>query len=71
VEYDPYRTARIALLHFVDGEKRYVIAWKSIQVGNEIMNGANAPIAHGNRKQLKDIPEGVNVFNLELTPFTK
>ncbi len=71
VEYDPYRTARIALLHFIDGEKRYVIAWKSIQVGNEIMNGANAPIAHGNRKQLKDIPEGVNVFNLELTPFTK
>ena len=62
VEYDPNRTSRIALLHFVDGEKRYVLARKGIAVGD---------IKSGNRKQLGDIPEGVTVFNLELTPVTK
>ncbi len=70
VEYDPYRTARIALLHFVDGAKRYVLAWKTIKVGDTVVCGDTAPIAHGNRKQLKDIPEWVNVFNLEVTPFS-
>ena len=70
VEYDPYRTSRIALLHFADGEKRYVLAWKTIKVGETVLCGDQAPIAHGNRKQLKDIPEWVNVFNLEVTPFS-
>lgn len=68
VEYDPYRTSRIALLNFADGEKRYVLAWKTIKVGDAVLCWDTAPIAHGNRKQLKDIPEWVNVFNLEVTP---
>ncbi len=70
VEYDPYRTSRIALLNFADGEKRYVLAWKTIKVGDAVICGDKAPIAHGNRKQLKDIPEGVNIFNLEVTPLS-
>jgi large subunit ribosomal protein L2 len=57
VEYDPYRTSRIALLNFADGEKRYVLAWKNIAVGDKILYGQDAPIQSGNRKQLKDIPE--------------
>ncbi|EKD25676.1 MAG: 50S ribosomal protein L2 [uncultured bacterium (gcode 4)] len=70
VEYDPYRTSRIALLHFADGEKRYVLAWKTVKVGDTILCWDQAPIAHGNRKQLKDIPEWLNVFNLEVTPLS-
>ncbi len=71
IEYDPFRSARIALVSYRDGEKRYVIAWKGAKVGDEIMNGPDAPLVPGNRKQLKDIPDGFNVFNLEVTPFTK
>ena len=71
IEYDPYRTARIALLNFVDGEKRYVLAWKGIAVGQKVANGVSSEIAPGNRKQLKDIPEGMNIFNLEITPFSE
>jgi len=70
IEYDPYRTSRIALLNFVDWEKKYVLAWKNIAVGNDVICGDTAPIASWNRKQLKDIPEWVNVFNLEVTPFS-
>ncbi|MDR3169602.1 MAG: 50S ribosomal protein L2 [Candidatus Peribacteria bacterium] len=70
IEYDPYRTARIALLNYADGEKRYVLAWNGIKVGDAVMSGADAPIANGNRKQLKDIPEGMNIHNLEITPFS-
>lgn len=71
VEYDPYRTARIVLLNYADGEKRYVLAWKGATVGEEVITGKNSPIKAGNRKQLKDIPEGMNVFALEVTPFSK
>ena len=71
IEYDPYRTARIVLLNYVDGEKRYVLGWKGAKVGEEIMAGEKSAIKAGNRKQLKDIPEGMNVFNLEVTPFSK
>jgi len=70
IEYDPYRTSRIVLLNFADGEKRYVLAWKTAKVGDDVICWDQAPIAHGNRKQLKDIPEWVNVFNLEVTPFS-
>lgn len=70
IEYDPYRTARIALLHYADGEKRYTLAWKNIKVGLNVMTGEKAEIQAGNRKQLKDIPEGQSVFNLEVTPMT-
>lgn len=71
IEYDPFRTARIALIHYLDGEKRYVLAWKWCKTGDKVVNGQSAPITPGNRKQLKDIPEGVTVYNLEFTPFTK
>mgnify|MGYP000862846122 CR=1 FL=1 len=71
VEYDPYRTARIALLYYVDGEKRYVLAWKGAKVGQVVMNGVKGEIAPGNRRQLKDIPEGMTIFNLEVTPFSE
>lgn len=71
IEYDPFRTARIVLVHFADGEKRYCLAWKGAKVGDEIMNGDKAPIQAGNRKQLKDIPEGLHVYNIEYTPQTK
>ncbi|MCS6983267.1 MAG: 50S ribosomal protein L2, partial [Candidatus Absconditabacterales bacterium] len=71
IHYDPNRTSRLALLHFVDGEKRYVIAWKGCSIGDIIQNGGSAPITAGNRLQLKDIPEGVNIFNIEVIPFTK
>lgn len=71
IEYDPFRTCRIALLNYVDGEKRYVLARKGIKVGDEVVCGPDAPIASGNRKPLKDIPEGMNIYNLEVTPFSK
>lgn len=71
IEYDPYRTVRIALVSYADGEKRYVLAWKGISVGDNFMTGDQAALTAGNRKQLKDIPEGFQVFNLEFTPFTK
>jgi large subunit ribosomal protein L2 len=70
IEYDPYRTSRIALLNYADGEKRYVLAREGISVGDEVMSGEKAPIAKGNRKQLKDIPEGMQVHCLEVTPFS-
>jgi large subunit ribosomal protein L2 len=71
IEYDPNRTARIALLNYADGEKRYVLAWKNAKVGATVMTGPDAPIAAGNRKQLKEIPEGLTVYNLEVNPQTK
>ena len=71
IEYDPFRTCRIALLNYVDWEKRYTLAWKWIKVWDEIVCGEKGQIVPGNRKQLKNIPEGMNIFNLELTPITK
>lgn len=71
IEYDPYRTARIVLLHYADGEKRYVLWWKTASVGQNVLVGEAASIAPWNRKQLKHIPEWVNVFNLEVTPFSE
>lgn len=71
IEYDPYRTAYIALLNFADGEKRYVLAWKGIQVGTTVICGSDAVLKPGNRKILKDIPDGFSIYNLELIPQTK
>ncbi|MDD9150523.1 MULTISPECIES: 50S ribosomal protein L2 [unclassified Sporolactobacillus] len=68
VEYDPNRTANIALVHYADGEKRYIIAPKGIQVGTEIMSGAGADIKAGNALPLKNIPVGTTVHNIELKP---
>ncbi len=71
IEYDPYRTARIALINYKDWEKRYVIAWKWIKVGDTIENWENAPLENGCTKQLKDIPQGFTIYALEVTPNTK
>ena len=71
IEYDPYRTCRIALLNYADWEKRYVLAWKGIAVWDVVTCGEKSEIKAWNRKQLKDIPEWVNIFNLEFTPMTK
>ena len=71
IEYDPFRTCRIALLVYADGEKRYTLAWKNISVGDVVVCGEEGKLAAGNRKRLKDIPDGFTVYNLEVTPQTK
>lgn len=68
IEYDPNRSARIALLHYVDGEKRYILAPLKLQVGDTVMSGAGAEIKPGNCLRLGDIPEGVEVHAIEMTP---
>ena len=71
VEYDPYRTSWIVLLHYADGEKRYVLAWRGVAVGDMVTCGDQALLKPGNRKLLKDIPDGFAIHNLELLPQTK
>lgn len=66
IQYDPNRSARIALLHYVDGEKRYIIAPDGLEVGSTLMSGENAPPAVGNCMPLKKIPTGTTVHNVEL-----
>ncbi|MDZ4121251.1 MAG: 50S ribosomal protein L2 [Candidatus Cloacimonadaceae bacterium] len=66
IEYDPNRTARIALLHYVDGEKRYIIAPDGLTVGTMVMSGPEAEIAVGNALPLEKIPLGSFVHNVEL-----
>jgi len=68
IEYDPNRSARIALLHYADGEKRYILAPHGISVGDVIETGAGSDIKPGNALQLKDIPLGTWVHNIELKP---
>lgn len=68
IEYDPNRSANIALLHYHDGEKRYILAPKSIKVGDVVESGVDADIKVGNAKQLGDIPEGTVIHNIELKP---
>ena len=68
IEYDPGRSARLALLEYKDGEKRYIIAPTGIQVGGKIMNGPTAPPEIGNSLPLKSIPVGLAIHNLELSP---
>ncbi|MBQ9527188.1 MAG: 50S ribosomal protein L2 [Fretibacterium sp.] len=68
VEYDPNRNARIALIHYVDGEKRYIILPKDLKVGDTILAGPEADITPGNALKLKDIPVGTVIHNLELQP---
>lgn len=67
IEYDPNRTANIALITYADGEKRYILAPKGLQVGNIIESGENADIKVGNTLPLANIPEGTMVHNVELT----
>ncbi len=68
IEYDPNRSARIALLHYADGEKRYIIAPAGISVGDVIETGPDADIKPGNALPLANIPLGTWVFNIELKP---
>lgn len=68
IEYDPNRSARIALLHYADGEKRYILAPIGIKVGDQLMSGPTADIKPGNALQLRDIPVGSVVHNVEMKP---
>ena len=68
LEYDPNRTSRIALVHYVDGEKRYVLAPEGLKPGDQIVSGERTKVKIGNRMQLQHIPVGYKVFNIELNP---
>ena len=68
IEYDPNRTANIALLNYADGEKRYILAPVGLTVGMKVMNGKNAEIRIGNCLPLSEIPIGTQVHNIELYP---
>src|ERR1700729_2559405 len=68
IEYDPNRSARIALLHYADGEKRYIIAPEGLAVGATVSSGPEADILVGNALPLKNIPAGTIVHNIELKP---
>jgi large subunit ribosomal protein L2 len=67
IEYDPNRSANIALIFYKDGEKRYIIAPKDLKVGAKVISGPDAPIESGNALPLENIPLGFNVYNIELT----
>ena len=68
IHYDPHRNARLALLHYMDGEKRYIIAPNGISIGQEVVSGENAPIETGNALPLSSIPLGSSVHCVELHP---
>jgi large subunit ribosomal protein L2 len=68
IEYDPNRSAHIALLHYADGEKRYILAPARLRVGAEVISGPNADISVGNALPLRNIPTGTTLHNVELTP---
>lgn len=68
IEYDPCRTANIALLFYKDGEKRYILSPNGLKVGDEVVNGQDADIKPGNSKQILNIPVGTNIHNIELKP---
>ncbi|MEG0314534.1 MAG: 50S ribosomal protein L2 [Erysipelotrichaceae bacterium] len=68
IEYDPNRSANIALLNYADGEKRYILAPKGLEVGMTIVSGANVDIKTGNCLELRDMPEGTFIHNVELKP---
>ncbi len=68
IEYDPYRTAFIALVEYQGGKKAYLLAWQGIKVGDEIIVAESAPLKSGNRLKIKNIPVGYQVFNIEIKP---
>ena len=68
IEYDPNRSARLALLHYVDGEKRYILAPQGLRVGDTVTAGEGADIKPGNAMALRQIPTGTMVHNVELKP---
>ncbi|MGQ9842740.1 MAG: 50S ribosomal protein L2 [Spirochaetota bacterium] len=66
IEYDPNRSANIALIVYKDGEKRYIVAPDSLKVGDTIVSGQNVEVKPGNAMPLKNIPDGTNIYNIEL-----
>ncbi|HHX52212.1 MAG TPA: 50S ribosomal protein L2 [Erysipelothrix sp.] len=68
IEYDPNRSANISLLHYADGEKRYILSPRGLKVGMEVISGDDVDIKVGNALQLRNIPEGTVVHNVELKP---
>ena len=68
LEYDPNRTAHLALVLYKDGERRYILAAKGLKAGDEVMSGAEAPIKPGNAMTFRNIPVGSSVHNIELKP---
>ena len=68
VEYDPNRTAYIALLHYVDGEKRYILSPHGVKVGDTLMSGIEAEVRPGNALPMKNIPVGTEIHNIEMKP---
>jgi len=68
IEYDPNRSARIALIHYIDGEKRYILAPVGLKVGDQIMAGGKGGIRPGNALKLRGIPVGTFFYNVELQP---
>jgi large subunit ribosomal protein L2 len=68
IEYDPNRSARIALLNYADGERRYILAPDGLKVGDRVVSGTNADISAGNCLPLRAIPLGTNIHNVELFP---
>jgi large subunit ribosomal protein L2 len=68
IEYDPNRTANIALIHYADGEKRYILAPKGLEVGTEIFSGQQVDIKTGNALPIMNIPVGTIIHNIELSP---
>ena len=68
IEYDPNRTARIALLHYADGEKAYILAPNGVKVGDQILAGDKADIKPGNALSLAKIPQGTIIHNIEMAP---
>ena len=68
IEYDPNRSANIALLHYSDGEKRYILAPSSLKIGDQVVSSPSAKLKIGNALHLKNIPTGLTVHNVEMTP---
>jgi len=68
IEYDPNRNARIALIHYQDGEKRYILHPKDLKVSDKILAGAGSPLTIGNTLPLAEIPLGSSIHNIELIP---
>jgi large subunit ribosomal protein L2 len=68
VQYDPNRSARIALLHYVDGEKRYILAPEGLKAGDQLLSGNDAPPSVGNCLPLSAIPLGMDIHNIEMQP---
>lgn len=68
IEYDPNRNARIALIHYIDGEKRYILHPKNLTVGDTVLSGSGSPLSIGNTLPLDEIPLGTSIHNIELIP---